>query len=157
MSEKEIKKLLREPMSNVTIKKITGCNIIHYDKLANVKDIDKYIKNNAVIIFIPNCGSDVGHWVCIVVNKKKDLITYFNSYGKEPYGNIAKVLYDSKYKNIEYNHHCFQGDDTSTCGRHVVIRILGAQRDTDEYIHALENAGDIDVFVSYVVKKLFGV
>ncbi len=103
-------------------------NIKRYNELND--NIIKNMKNNHhIIIHLPQDSLNSGHWV--LLSKHNNKYHYFCSYGSKPDEllkskefNIKPLL--KKYK-CSYNKHKFQNDndlDISTCGRHVLFKIL---------------------------------
>ena len=77
------------PLSDKNIfDKLNGrTNIIMYNQLNNVKNIDDILKDNSVVILFENRPKR-GHWVCLIkyFNKKRGrwTIEFFDSYGIFP-------------------------------------------------------------------------
>lgn len=128
---------MEKPLSNHDIMRALDyqTNIITYENLMNVKNIDEILKNNTCVIFYE--GKDIGHWVCVF--KTKNGYEYFDSYGNIPDHNLKKkdnyfrkkiphltwLLYRTG-KPIEYNNYKLQeyNKNINTCGRWVIARLL---------------------------------
>jgi len=139
-------------------------NIIDYKLLYNINNIDEVIKHGSCIILYTTGnenGVSFGHWCCILTDEKKNKIEFFDPYGflidteikkfidtdyghKNYKGNqLAKLIYNSKYKNIEYNNHKLQNfkKGINTCGRHCASRILFNDLNLNHYIKLIKNLG----------------
>lgn len=127
-SEMKVKK--HNPTSDKDLLKAVKTNIVSHTNMAKYSHIDQLIKNDACIIFYDHTAGSVGHWCCMT--KRGNLIEYFDSYGRKPsierYTHGDPPYLDNLLKNsgyvVTYNPYNFQGKGTSTCGRHVVTRIL---------------------------------
>jgi len=116
-------------MSNYEILSLVSTRIIRYNKLKYVERIEDILVNDSAVILIDNKNSSIGHWVCLI--KRGNTLSYFDSYGREPDPKeyniripyLSMLLYRSGL-NVEYNDKQYQGPETSTCGRHVVARII---------------------------------
>ena len=121
------------------VKNTTGVepNILSYDELDKYKRIEDVLVNDMCIILY-QWKKDFGHWTCIM--RRGDIIEHFDSYGMFPdkelslnnkkmnmilgqqFPYLANMLINSGY-TIHFNHHCFQGEHSSTCGRWVILRL----------------------------------
>jgi hypothetical protein len=147
--------------------------VITYDQLAKYKTIDELLSpyGSVVILYINSPTGDYGHWCAVI--KHADRIEHFDSYSMVPDGEfkmidkktrklnykglpyLSKLLYKSKYE-IEYNHEQLQafGDDISTCGRWVVLRIILKDIPLNEFIKLIKDTEmDPDVLVTILTKK----
>lgn len=129
-------------------------NIIMYNELYKIKNIDEVIKYGTCVILY-NTSEFRGHWCCLIVNN--DRIEFFDPYGiliddeikpsfmsklfiKKYYSRdkkrLQKLIYYSKYDKVEYNNYPVQKreNNINTCGRHVVTRILMKDLLLEEYI-----------------------
>lgn len=118
--------------------------------------------NPAMIVLIQDPKSpSVGHWVCVVYNKRRDEYYFFSSYGGRPdeeknsfispqdqiisgqnnnfISDGLRYLY-SLGKKIHYNEFEYQkiGDKTATCGIWCVAFILSNMNPT-EFFHFVKN------------------
>jgi hypothetical protein len=152
---KSMKEKKYKPTTDEQLLKAVNTNIIRHEDLWKYKNINQIIKNNACIIFYNNTAGQVGHWVCIT--KRGNLIEFFDSYGRNvdnpryihgrpPY--LKNLLFNSPYR-ITYNPYDFQKGKTSTCGRHVVTRILFKDYPLQQYKNFMENINDDDL-VSFI-------
>jgi hypothetical protein len=103
-------------------------NIKRYSELTD-KMIRNMKNNSHIIIHIPTESNSIGHWQ--LLTKYNNKYHFFCSYGSKPDEllrykefNLKPLL--KKY-NCTHNKYLFQNDkdlDISTCGRHVIFRIL---------------------------------
>lgn len=152
-------RLKRIPLSNQDIySRLNGrTNVIMYNQLNQVNDIDDVMKNDSVVILFEKQPKN-GHWVALIKNynrtRNRPTIEFFDSYGMFPdeekkyiddgflfqsnqkYNKLSELLTRASEKyDIEYNNYKLQRKtkDISTCGRHVISRILLKDLDIDEY------------------------
>ena len=150
-----IEQIKRKPLSDGDILAILGTRVIRYEELKNYSNIDDVLKNNSLVLLINNKAGPIGHWVCLV--KRGKVLSYFDSAGrapdppeyniKNPY--LSKLLYKSPYE-LEYSEKRYQKRLTSTCGRHVILRIIMKDRPLSEYQHLMNKFKNKDDFVSAV-------
>jgi hypothetical protein len=141
------------------LNKLAGrTNVILYRYLAGVSNIEQILINDSCVILYET-KNKVGHWVCLVRyfdnHTGRWTIEFFDSYGLFPESEktfinrpflknsgqrnnmIARLLYKAMNDgyNIAYNDHLQQSrsKNISTCGRHVISRILNKHMTTDEY------------------------
>ena len=130
-------------------------NIIMYNQLNNVNDIEGILVDDSAVILYEKRPKN-GHWVCIIRYLKKGVptIEFFDSYGifpddekryidkdflsssRQTKNRLDELLLKaSKRYRIEYNNYRLQkkSSDIATCGRHVVSRILLKNLNIDEY------------------------
>ena len=144
---------LAYPLSSNDIMKIldNNTNVIEYSTLYNINNIDDVLKNGSCVILYKT-NINYGHWCCITTNKNK--ICFFDPYGylidseiKEFIDNdfghgyykgkkLVELLYNSKYKYIEYNDKPLQEMKTNinTCGRHCCTKIIFKNKSLESYI-----------------------
>lgn len=165
-----LKKERIEPISDSDILGLLKTRVVTYSELGNYNNIeDLFINDSVVILYQPR---KIGHWVCIVRNK--NLISYFDSYGRLPdypkylsnYNTnpyyITKLLLNSDPKyTIEYNNYDLQEQDhmTATCGRHVIVRILMKDKNINEYYKFMKKMNKYmsnDDLVTFITDR-FGV
>ena len=122
---------------------------IVYSEIHNLKNIDELLGKYEMAFILYLLQSETyGHWVCLF--KRDGKMSYFNSYGltpdedfkyakkglrklvheEEPY--LFELLAKSGYE-CEYNDYCFQGKNTSTCGRWSSHRLWNRHLNPDEY------------------------
>lgn len=161
-----------EPISDGDILKLIKTRVVTYPELKNYNNIEDLFINDSVVILYTNTAGNVGHWTCITRNH--NLISYFDSYGRPPdcsryLKNYRKKPHyimnllmnsDGKY-TIEYNDHDFQTEDgeTSTCGRHVIVRIIMKNKSIDEYYKFMKKMNKFmsnDDLVTFITNR-FGV
>jgi hypothetical protein len=118
-------------------------NLISYDKLKKVKDIDEILKDGACVILYLS-EEQYGHWTCVFKRQdKNNLIEFFDPYGVSvdlekkwvpknkrinlgvDHNYLSRLLANSNY-DVEFNHYKFQDNDKSVavCGRWVIMRLL---------------------------------
>jgi hypothetical protein len=99
-------------------------------------------------IILYESSPNYGHWTC-VFKRKDNKIEHFDSYGYFPdkqlgfvdkktnkmlgqgFKYLSRLLHDCP-EDIHYNHFCYQGDDSSTCGRWCIMRLFF--HEFDEYL-----------------------
>lgn len=138
---------MKQFISSDDIKKYLGNEslnkIVKYGELDNYKNIEQLVNNNDYKIILIESELNVGHWTVIL--RYNNFIEWFNSYGLIPSvdidyidDRINKMLdQDIKHLNILlneckdrydiiYNKKPLQklDDNTSTCGRWVLMRII---------------------------------
>lgn len=166
------------PLSNYEILKIINTNIITYNDLEFVFDIDNVMINNSVIILY-NVNKNYGHWCCVVKDNKR--YSFFDSYGefideqkkhikdKKNISNInyiKKLLLDKAKKGytIDYNDFQFQklSDNIKTCGWWCILRILYKHLINDDFILLIKNIkkqfkkltfDDLCVIIVYIINN----
>ena len=140
------------------INKLKGrTNIVMYRNLNKVNDIEDILKDNSAVILYEKAPKN-GHWVAIIRNynrkRKMPTIEFFDSYGmfsddekqyidsgflkdsNQKYNKLSELLLKASHEyDIEFNNYQLQKKtkDVSTCGRHVISRILLKDLDIDEY------------------------
>jgi len=107
--------LSKYPLSGEDIQYFYNIKIVRSHNVKNIVGTQ-----GQYIIFIPNQGQDIGHWV--LINIKGRNIEYFDSYGTPPTSSIIAQI--PKTYNITYNTYPYQVDkkDINTCGFHVLFR-----------------------------------
>ena len=156
-----ISQLKRKPTSDRDILSLIETNIVRYNTLKMVRSIDDILVNNSAVILIDNKNSNIGHWVCVV--KHGNTLSYFDSYGRPPDPKmyhihtpyLSKLMHDSKY-DLEYNDNNYQGANTSTCGRHVITRILLKDYPLsyyDRFMKQFDNDDDLVSALTYMAKN----
>jgi len=157
-----ISSLLNKPIADTDILKVIDTNVLRYSKLKNVNNIDDILKNDSVVILIENDKSDVGHWVCIV--KRNNTLSFFDSYGRPPdpdmyldgahtYPYLSKLLLDSPYE-LEYSEYDYQKSGVSTCGRHVIVRIIMKDKSLEDYHKFMTSFKNDDALVSTITMMI---
>jgi len=134
-------------------------NIITYNELDKIRDIDDILKNNMCVILYET-SEGYGHWTCVF--KDRNTIEHFDSYGLFPdkelkfvskdinkmlgqgYPMLSKLLYDCPY-DIRYCNKKFQGEDSSTCGRWCAMRLIFKILDEYDFIRLCKGIGDKEV------------
>jgi len=134
-------------------------NMIAYEELSRYKTVDELLKNDMCIILY-QWKNGYGHWTCIM--RRGQVIEHFDSYGLFPdkelsmgdkkmneilgqkFPRLAEMLIASPY-TIHFNHHCFQGDKSQTCGRWVLFRLWFKHVDEYSFIDSFGDFNDKDV------------
>jgi len=134
-------------------------NIISYNDLYNIENIDDVLKNGSCVILY-NTGDNFGHWCCILTHPEKNKIEFFDPYGiliddeirpsfmplnfikkfyKKDKKRLRKLIYYSKYNKVEYNNYPLQkrSKNINTCGRHVVTRLIMKDLELEDYANFL--------------------
>ena len=150
-------------------------NIILYSELHKVKDINDLISpyNNCVILYEHSPAN--GHWAVLTLNKHKNKLEYFNSFGMMPddflltipdqnrkelhedYPYLSKLMLNSPY-NLEFNETPLQKDTPSIapCGRWVCARVLNANMPLHKFVKSfLGKDKKPDEIVYNLTKNLF--
>jgi len=144
---------MEEAISNFDIiKKLKGnTRLLFYEDLNNIPSIIPLLDKGSLVILYKS-KPDYGHWTAII--NTPEGIEYFDSYGDKPEGakknvnrkflmntnqyqnQLAKLLYDASLQiPIHFNNHRLQkvSKQISTCGKHVVMRILNRHLTIDQY------------------------
>ena len=141
---------MEKPLSNTDIERKLNnkTRVIKYNELRNFSTIEQllYPYGNAIILY--PTGVDIGHWTCVVYSynsKGEKIIEFFDPYGisvdnefkysaKKCPHYLAYLLYQTPYK-IEYNDNKLQKfcKNISTCGRHVINRVLNKDIPLKDY------------------------
>ena len=119
-------------------------NIIDY------RDFHKLPTNSDFILYYPSSYTEnglSGHYIAVI--NKPHIIYYYDSYGFVPnyikhYKFTDINLYNEMRSNfitellkcgktIDYNNYKHQDNNSSTCGRHCLMRILKNDLDTEQY------------------------
>jgi hypothetical protein len=128
-----------------------------YKNLNKFNNIESVLKDNSAVILYEKQPKN-GHWVALIRNynrkRNRPTIEFFDSYGMFPddekkyidngflnqsdqkYNKLSELLVKASDKyDIEFNNYRLQKKtkDVSTCGRHVISRILLKDLDIDEY------------------------
>jgi hypothetical protein len=154
-------KLVHMPTSDKYILSKINTNVVIYSDLKKYKRINDLFINDSFIILYENTAGQIGHWVCVI--RRGHLLSYFDSYGKLPdppeylkgeYPYLSQLLYSSPY-NLEYNEYDYQRAGVSTCGHHVIVRILFKYRPLEEYQHFLsqfKNDDEVVTAISHMIR-----
>lgn len=166
-------KLINIPLSGIDIKKLLGgkVKVILYSDLINYSSLDELLHpyGCVVILYMQKKIKNgfYGHWCCIFKINDNE-VEFFDpigvwidseidgrlesSFRKEnnlEYPLLSYLIYYTglKYK-LYYNHIRFQNRNTSTCGRHCVIRLRNRNmklEDYEDYIFSWGPNADITV------------
>lgn len=141
--DKQILKGEKYSLSDSDILRITDnkCNIIRYQDLENVNDIDEILEPYGACIILYQLEEGYGHW-CALVKKGHNKLEFFGSYGLsideqlkfskynlrrhqgQMVPHLTHLIEHSKY-NITSNTVKLQKNkaDVNTCGRWVSLRV----------------------------------
>jgi signal peptidase I len=135
-----------------------GTIVLTYNKLKHVGSIENLFSDGVKnVIILYRKSRNVGHWVGLI--KRGDTVEYFDSYGYDidkplswagfnennaelgqDYPILTHLLYDYLNENpnhkVVYNEYKYQGLDdknSSTCGRHVSLRIRNRDLSLEQY------------------------
>lgn len=142
--DKVIKKVESKSLSGDEVLKLCNnkANLLTYTQLLEFDDIDDAMGKHGALILLFETKPNYGHWTC-VFRANKDSIEFFDPYGIKPddemkwcgkymasicgrvVSHLSLLLYNSKYKNIYYNHGKLQKyiKNVNTCGRWVALRL----------------------------------
>ncbi len=149
--------LLKEyALTDGDINSLVKTNIIDYKQLYEINNLKDVMKNGSVVILYET-SPNKGHWVCLKESNDRKTIYFLDSYGlliddefkfipkkmlgqyyQDGHTRLRKLIYDSDYKNIEYNEKHLQSDDkgVNTCGRYCVA-FLKFDATLDEFVEFL--------------------
>lgn len=74
-----------------------------------------------MVVNLDLSSKEGSHWVAIFA-KKSNHVLYFDSYGKEPRGEILKYMKDN-FGNIQRNLNSFQSEISLVCGHYCIYFI----------------------------------
>ena len=163
MSEAEIRRIVRKPLSDADLRHILGedLKILQYSELANHSTLDSILpktKDDCIILYEQE--EDSGHWVALM--RYDNTVEYF-----DPYGNKwdTPLTWNSRGKNQElgqsqrylsgllersnlrrtYSPYHFErtNKNVNTCGSHSAHRIYRLRHDNMDlvdYFSYMENA-----------------
>ena len=160
---KYIKKQVDNPLSSIDIQKILNgkVKVLLYPEIVDYYSIDEllYPYDKVVILYMHNklVNGFYGHWCCIFKINNKE-IEFFDPYGIFPddqlntsmnehfriengleYPLLTYLLYYTSHNyKLSYNHIKFQGEDSSTCGRHCCWRLKFSDRSLNSYKDMLD-------------------
>lgn len=120
-----------KPLSNIDlndlIKEIDkkGVNIEQCNDITQKTNIEDIFKNRGHVVLFKDWeqGDDVGHWIVMLRNPKKEVLLFdslntpLNTLNK----NIGGFLKNNKIKKLYINDKKYQNDESSVCGRYSVI------------------------------------
>lgn len=176
MNKNELKKLMSVALSDKQIKKALNnkCNLVTLNEVKHIKTLSELLGPYKACVFLYETADNYGHW-CTIFEVNSNLVEFFDPYGyfidkqlnyidtnyknKKGLGHtfIGKLLYESKYKEIEWNNYPLQKyeDNINTCGRHVIVRLLNRGLTLDEYYNKIKSSGyDGDTYVTLVTKNI---
>lgn len=147
VSNKDIQNKVHEPVQ-----------IITYSQLENCTNILQYLKSpNSCLVMLIQTGTG-GHWTCL--RRTNDTLTYFDSYGKKPDGELVLINSNVRVKlhedchyltqllnkakkqgfRINYNKTDFQqyANGINTCGKWVIAFCNSNNLDIQQYVNAMK-------------------
>lgn len=142
-----------KPLSDADIMSaiFNKANLVLYSDIKNYKNIDSLLGKHKCCVVLYEGDSETGHWCCILRNRNGEL-EFFDPYGVKLDDEIKwnknnkypKELTELILKNNEpiiYNDQKLQklSPDISTCGRHIISRILLRKMDLDTYCDMLRS------------------
>jgi hypothetical protein len=140
------------------------CNVMTYPELTQFNTINDAMGKYKALVLLYLSKQNYGHWVC-VFKRNENTIEFFDSYGFFPddelnfipqhfrvvsnqsYPHLTYLLSECPYSKIDYNDKRLQvlDDDTKTCGRWCVVRIMLKHMSIDEFIDKFKTDGDMMV------------
>ena len=122
INKEEQKLLNKEEVEDIAGHKV---NMVIYDDLYNINNIDDIFKNNYnnCVLLLYRIAENMGHWCAM--KKINNKILFFDSYGGHiddqlsysPFSaQLSKLLYNCNY-DIHYNNEKLQGEKSACCGR----------------------------------------
>jgi len=144
------------PISTVDIRNILNTPVFQYDDLKNLNSIDDVLprEKDAVILYVRNENSNIGHWT--VLSRIGDVVEYFDSYGEMPQNkDVINLVRKSGYKLI-INKKRFQKLQM-TCGFHCIFRVfclLYKNMNLNDYINFMKTPTDHDRAVIFYISML---
>ena len=169
----------RKPMSDADIKRyLPNAKIIKFSDLQHLNSIDELLPNERdYAILFYETSPNVGHWNALL--KYDNKIELFDSYGLnekqilkwipfklqkllgEDTDYLKQLINKSNYQFV-YNRNKYQADDTETCGRYSVLRVLEFMKNNEDLPHFQQTLKDLkqkfkcknyDELVSAVITK----
>lgn len=169
----------RYALSDADMRKvIPTLKVISYPDLLSARTIDDVLdeKGRLMLLYLTQ-DENTGHWVCLLKQKGKPILEYFDPYGGygpdgeskwltadqlEEFGqdtkHLSKLIRASPY-TLVVNQTAFQKDktDNNTCGRHCLCRLYMKHLTLPEYTEVLRTSGvSPDDFVSGFTYNLIG-
>lgn len=165
MKDKEqLKQVKSYALSNSDIKQILpNVKIFTYPDLNNVLNIDELFRpdengiDTAIMLYL-TVSENIGHWIGLI--KKGSTIEMYDPYGssperlkdtlnvsnprllqKQPKHLLRKIAKQSGYV-LKHNPKIVQpimNTDVATCGRHIIMRLLFADKDNKTYNNIVAN------------------
>lgn len=174
---------MKNPYKNIMKRPLSGeelynallgeTKIILNSELHKYSNLDDLMKpyNNICLLYESRPG--YGHWVCLILHKKDNIIEYFDPYGmfidkpleytdknylsksNQDFPYLSKLIFDSNY-NVIYNKHKLQSrqEDIATCGRHILARITLSDIPLNKYIKIIYKNNNPDKNVSILTSGL---
>ena len=169
---------ISEPISDKDIlRKLNGnTRIIFYEELNNHEDIIPLLDKGSLVILYRS-KPNFGHWTALV--KTPEGIEYFDPYGEmieeakrnvnrdflrqtnQQRNRLAELLFRaSRNVPIHYNDHKLQkrSKTISTCGKHVIVRIMHRYMTIDEYNKELRDVSEeLNMTPDEVVNTIYNI
>jgi hypothetical protein len=143
MNAQSLHKKVNKPLSDADIREyLPDAKIITFNELKDYNSIDELLpKEKDYVIILFEYEKNSGHWTCLL--KYDDMIEFYDPLGNkdktilgwipfhirkmlgEDEDYLAELLEKAKSKyRVVVNKLKVENNDASTCGRHVVFRIL---------------------------------
>lgn len=172
--EQYVKEQMKRPFGESDIKILLNgkIKILTYNSLESFDTIEQLLHPFGRVVLLYEWKKNFGHWVCVFY-APNHRIEFFDPYGYKPDGEksfippklwrmgyLSQLLYDASNRGwiIEYNQYKFQkkGNDISTCGRWVVLRLLFQNYTLEEFHKIFQNLGDVhsDDLVTFLTEIL---
>lgn len=174
---KDIIKLENKSLSNYQILRALpkGVKFMNYkDLVEKCQTLDDALGPLGCLVLLYVTHDNYGHWCC-VFKINDNTVEFFDSYGRivddmigkinkaienqnhERLPYLSKLMKESRY-NLEYNDYKLQKKDSNvtTCGRHVICRLICRDMNIDEYVDKMfkNRKNDPDYIVTYLTKPI---
>jgi hypothetical protein len=133
------------------VKLLPEIQIVTYSSLFKVSNIDDILYPTGAAVILYQTKKNYGHWTCIFIRNKT--LCFFDSYAMMPddpdrlkyvdeeiliqmnetHAFLAELMKNSRYKFLDYNEYRQQSKNSTTCGRHVIVRIWLRDFNNKEY------------------------
>ena len=126
-----------EPLSNFDIMKIMFRELKERANIIDTRNMNMYNnfndlwkdKGHCILFEMPDPNAQIGHWTCLVRQKKnnnhpKETCIYFDSYGDKLGNEKIKKLLREKYNIIQYNPDRLQEYDSNLCGVYALLGVM---------------------------------
>lgn len=144
-----------KPTSSLEIMEyLPGTRVMLYSDLDKFASLNDVLSPTGQAVFLYETSKGYGHWCCVFRRNKKT-VEVFDSYGYVPddelkwigpnlrkrlgqdEAHLSALLLDDG-SDVIYNDYILQGENTATCGRHCVSRLLHKKKTIDQYKRFLE-------------------
>jgi len=128
---------IKQDLSDVDIKTITGKEPYTYEDLGQFKTLDDLLGSEGFAVILYQTTKTSGHWTAIIKNVHNGQILFFDSYGFAPDFEIQYTKYNQSLpryitmllqksgKDIVYNQYDYQkwSKTVSTCGKWASVAV----------------------------------